>query len=152
MKSSPSKKQRSTPSALYEALHGPLQWLSIGAIALAASSCASAPTWLTSLFNGGNGEEETLSPEELAHRAEHRKMMDEYAIETAVRGRDVVRGMTREDVRSAWGEPRSREVAGDERSGNERWIYTLGVSSRWSLAPKKYVYFERGQVVGWETQ
>lgn len=66
--------------------------------------------------------------------------------------RDVVIGMSPDEVRSLWGEPREIEHAGLAHSGNERWTYYEGLSSRWSLSPARIIYFEGGRVSGWEVQ
>ncbi len=62
----------------------------------------------------------------------------------------ITTGMSMEEVRQAWGSPRNVETAGDFREGNQRWTYYQGLSSRWSVSPTRVVYFERGQVAGWE--
>lgn len=73
-------------------------------------------------------------------------------LESARNHNDIIRGMTRDDVVEIWGTPRKIEPAGDEASGNERWIYSEGLSSRWSLSNTRILYFEQGQLAGWETQ
>jgi len=59
-------------------------------------------------------------------------------------------GMSKGSVRSAWGDPYRVQIAGEERRGNERWIYADGGAS-WDMAPARVVYFEGGRVIGWET-
>lgn len=63
----------------------------------------------------------------------------------------LVLGMEMHEVLSVWGQPRDVEHAGDAHSGNQRWTYTDGLSSPWSTAQLKRVYFEEGRVSGWET-
>jgi hypothetical protein len=63
----------------------------------------------------------------------------------AIESRDVVLGMTRQQVQSSWGEPQQREVAGTNGEGHERWTY----GSRYSLNGSKIVIFENGRVAGW---
>lgn len=63
----------------------------------------------------------------------------------AIESRDVVLGMTRQQVMSSWGEPQQREVAGTNSTGHERWTY----GSRYSLNGNRVVIFENGRVAGW---
>jgi hypothetical protein len=56
---------------------------------------------------------------------------------------DVNLGMKKEDVLSSCGKPLKVEIAGNPRHQNERWLY------RFDGAPK-YIYFESGEVQGWE--
>lgn len=63
----------------------------------------------------------------------------------AIESRDVVLGMTRQQVMSSWGEPQQREVAGTTRTGHEKWTY----GSRYSLNGSRVVIFENGRVAGW---
>jgi hypothetical protein len=73
---------------------------------------------------------------------------DDYGdsrVRQAIRTRDVILGMTRQDVMASWGEPNQKEVAGRGRSGHERWTY----GSRYSLGESRTVIFENGKVAGW---
>lgn len=74
-------------------------------------------------------------------------------IASAVVRQDLVLGMGPGDVRAAWGTPYDVEAAGERGRGNERWIYLNGLSARGyrDMAEKRVVYFEGGQVIGWET-
>lgn len=65
--------------------------------------------------------------------------------------RDLVLGMRRQDVKASWGTPSSVETAGAHRAGSERWVYHTGLASRWGLNSTRVVYFEDGEVVGWDT-
>jgi hypothetical protein len=58
---------------------------------------------------------------------------------------DVTLGMRKSDIAKSWGQPRFKEYAGDPNEQNERWIYSQGGVTR-------LIYFEDGQVAGWETQ
>ena len=60
-------------------------------------------------------------------------------------------GMEMNEVTSTWGEPWEVQVAGDVSRGNQKWSYFSGIQSRWDSAPIRVVYFEAGQVVGWDT-
>jgi hypothetical protein len=61
----------------------------------------------------------------------------------AVSKQDILMGMTKSDVMESWGNPLRVEVAGNPRNENERWLYKMNGAS-------KYIYFESGQVQGWE--
>lgn len=64
---------------------------------------------------------------------------------------DVMIGMSRSQVRGSWGEPSRIQVAGNTESGNERWIYSENVSNHLQGGMTRIIYFEQGQVVGWES-
>lgn len=66
---------------------------------------------------------------------------------------DITLGMTQDLVRKSWGEPSSIEHSGNPIYKNERWKYlrdtpTLNGYKR----ERRFVYFEGGRVVGWETE
>lgn len=61
----------------------------------------------------------------------------------AMKKQDILLGMTKIDVMESWGKPLRVEVAGNPRNENERWLYKMNGAS-------KYIYFEAGQVQGWE--
>jgi hypothetical protein len=61
-------------------------------------------------------------------------------------------GMSMPKVRKLWGQPQDVEVAGDPNSGNERWTYLNGLSNQWGTSNYRVVYFEQGQVAGWESK
>jgi len=77
--------------------------------------------------------------------------MHSKRIRSAIEYRDLVPGMSMHEVRAAWGDPADVETAGYNDSGNQKWVYYTGFSSPWSTSPVKIVYFESGQVAGWET-
>lgn len=54
-------------------------------------------------------------------------------------------GMPVDEVKSAWGRPMRRDIAGPDGAGNERWTYQMGDQV-------KYIYFEGGRVEGWTEQ
>jgi hypothetical protein len=66
-------------------------------------------------------------------------------VRQAIQTRDVILGMTRQDVMASWGEPNQREIAGHGANGHERWTY----GSRYSLGESRTVIFENGKVAGW---
>lgn len=68
-----------------------------------------------------------------------------HLIKRAIETRDVVLGMTRQQVMTSWGQPQEREVAGRDGSGHERWTY----GSKFSLNGSRVVIFENGKVAGW---
>lgn len=71
---------------------------------------------------------------------------EQSRLRRAIDSRDVILGMTRQNVMQSWGEPVQREVAGRGATGNERWTY----GSRYSLQGSRTVIFENGRVAGWE--
>lgn len=72
-------------------------------------------------------------------------------IEAARNTRDIIMGMNTQDVQAAWGSPTDIEWAGDPKHGNSRWIYRQGLSQGWGTGSNRVIYFESGQVAGWET-
>lgn len=66
---------------------------------------------------------------------------------------DIAVGMPQDYVKRAWGDPMSVEVSGNPIYRNERWKYQKFVSSSEGYRKEtRYVYFEGGRVVGWETE
>jgi len=61
----------------------------------------------------------------------------------AMQKQDILLGMSKDDVLQSWGKPVRVEIAGNPRYENERWLYSVNGAS-------KYIYFEAGQVGGWE--
>lgn len=70
---------------------------------------------------------------------------EQRRVKRAIESRDVVLGMTRQQVAESWGTPSEREVAGRGLDGHERWTY----GSRFSLKGPRTVIFENGRVAGW---
>lgn len=66
---------------------------------------------------------------------------------------DIAVGMAMDHVRKSWGEPQAVEVSGNPLYHNERWKYVKFLSSANGYRQeKRFVYFEGGRVVGWETE
>lgn len=66
---------------------------------------------------------------------------------------DIAIGMPMDYVIKSWGEPQSREVSGQALFKNEKWKYQKQISTREGYkVEKRFVYFEGGRVVGWETE
>ena len=62
-------------------------------------------------------------------------------------------GMARRNVKMRLGRPVDVETAGNPKYGNERWIYEKSVPTLDGYyKEKKVIYFENGNVVGWEHQ
>lgn len=113
------------------------------------SACATGPTL----------EEQdpilALAPkisEEQREMMEERELLRTERVRSARDRADVTLGMSRQDVLASWGQPSDVEKAGTRNTGNERWIYYQGLTTRWSMRSARIVYFESGQVVGWETR
>jgi hypothetical protein len=83
--------------------------------------------------------------------SDEQRFFHESRINRARMNRELVLGMNMQDVLSVWGEPRNIESAGDPSLGNQRWIYSEGLSHPNSLSAARVIYFENGQVAGWET-
>lgn len=65
---------------------------------------------------------------------------------------DISMGMAMEYVKKAWGEPQSVEVSGNPLYKNEKWKYMRSLSTQDGFRQeKRFVYFEGGRVVGWDT-
>ncbi|MDG0816780.1 hypothetical protein [Bdellovibrio svalbardensis] len=80
-------------------------------------------------------------------QAPHAEMKD--LIET----QDIAVGMPQDYVKKSWGDPLSVEVSGNPIYKNERWKYQCFSSSPEGYRKEtRYVYFEGGRVVGWETE
>jgi hypothetical protein len=66
---------------------------------------------------------------------------------------DISVGMPMEYVRRAWGDPLAVETSGNPLYKNERWKYMRNVpGSDGFHQQKRFVYFEGGRVVGWDTE
>jgi hypothetical protein len=90
--------------------------------------------------------------EERQERESEARLAREAAIQRAIASRDVVVGMSADDVARIWGEPHDVDYAGDDGSPHQRWTYSEGWTSRYGVAPQRVLYFENGRVAGWETQ
>lgn len=66
---------------------------------------------------------------------------------------DIAIGMPADYVKKSWGEPDDVEVSGNPIYRNERWQYSRQVATPQGYRQeRRYVYFEGGRVVGWETE
>lgn len=82
----------------------------------------------------------------LASAQDAKELGEKQFIHRAISSRDIVLGMSRDDVMRSWGEPSVREVAGNGGLGHERWTYR----SRYTLQREdRIVIFENGRVAGW---
>jgi hypothetical protein len=123
---------------------------------LCLSSCALLQSSPDSDYGDGEnpsdrGLPELYHPELRRERLEAERLEQEDAIRYGLSRRDLVVGMRPRDVQDLWGEPGEVQTAGERGQGYERWVYFEGLSSRWSLSTARFVYFENGRVVGWET-
>lgn len=70
-----------------------------------------------------------------------------------IESQDIAVGMPQDYVKRSWGDPLSVEVSGNPIYKNERWKYQKFVSAPEGYRKEtRYVYFEGGRVVGWETE
>lgn len=92
-------------------------------------------------------ETEMRQEESEAEEARPLQVVDrrERRVRDAINVRDVILGMSKTQVLSSWGEPITREIAGQNGDGHERWRY----GSRYSLQGERVVIFENGRVAGW---
>lgn len=66
---------------------------------------------------------------------------------------DIALGMQKEAVKESWGDPDYVEVAGNPKLENERWRFSLPIqTSEGYQIEERFVYFENGQVVGWNSR
>ncbi|HLD99417.1 MAG TPA: hypothetical protein VJB59_04120 [Bdellovibrionota bacterium] len=114
------------------------------------SGCALFETVPTRRASTGNAVQ-TATPEQ-SEMDEERRLRREQQLQRALNEANLIPGMSTQEVRAAWGEPREIDSAGDPRLGNEKWTYYNGLSSRWSISSTRIVYFEAGKVVGWRSQ
>lgn len=72
---------------------------------------------------------------------------------TLTEQQDITLGMSQELVRKSWGEPSQVEHSGNPVYKNERWKYIRELPTMSGYKrERRYVYFESGRVVGWETE
>jgi hypothetical protein len=70
-----------------------------------------------------------------------------------VEAQDIAMGMSTDLVKKSWGEPESVETSGNELYRNERWRYTRDIATpNGYRRERRFVYFEGGRVVGWESE
>lgn len=94
------------------------------------------------------GRQVWINKNRIWSRAQDLKEFDEV-----VESQDIAIGMPAEYVKKSWGEPINVEVSGNPIYRNERWQYNKQVSTPQGYKQeKRYVYFEGGRVVGWETE
>ncbi len=73
-------------------------------------------------------------------------------VASLIENKDIQLGMAKSAVQQAWGEPDAIEYSGDPIYGNERWSYSRLVGSRGGYSRQvRFVYFESGRVIGWES-
>lgn len=72
---------------------------------------------------------------------------------TLTETQDITLGMSQDLVRKSWGEPQQVEHSGNPIYKNERWKYLREIPTVSGYKrQRRYVYFEAGRVVGWETE
>lgn len=94
------------------------------------------------------GRQVWINKNKIWSRAKDLKHFDEV-----VELQDIALGMPAEYVRRSWGEPTNVETSGNPIYKNERWQYLKQVATPQGYKQeKRFVYFEGGRVVGWETE
>jgi len=94
------------------------------------------------------GRQVWINKNRIWSRAQDLKEFDDV-----VESQDIALGMPAEYVKKSWGEPVNIEVSGNPIYRNERWQYNKQIATPQGYKQeKRYVYFEGGRVVGWETE
>jgi hypothetical protein len=94
------------------------------------------------------GRQVWINKNKVMSRTQDLKNFDE-----AVESQDIAIGMPADYVKKSWGEPTDIETSGNPIYKNERWQYLKQVSTPQGYKQeKRFVYFEGGRVVGWETE
>ncbi len=100
-------------------------------------------------LNGVENRQQWISQKKIWQRAQ----LPTQEYKELIESQDIAIGMPMDFVRKAWGEPQLIENSGNPVFKNERWKYMRHVStSQGFKQEKRYVYFEGGRVVGWETE
>lgn len=82
-----------------------------------------------------------------------RSQAPQEEVKALIETQDIAIGMPQDYVRRSWGEPLNIEVSGNPLYKNERWKYQRQVSAAQGFRKEtRFVYFEGGRVVGWETE
>lgn len=116
---------------------------------------------LDSPFEGEAASEQEEAVDEVAEiarryrrdsreQADHSSAQDQRRVIAQATGA-LTLGLSMDDVYSMWGEPREVIPAGAPGMGYEKWVYYEGLSSPWSVSTARVIYFEKGEVVGWQT-
>jgi hypothetical protein len=92
-----------------------------------------------------------LQREEQRELAQEADLRHQRNISSAISNQDITLGMSIDQVTRIWGEPHEVGYAGDPGAGNERWVYSNGLTSpRAGISGGRVLYFEGGLVSGWE--
>jgi hypothetical protein len=87
------------------------------------------------------------------HNIWDRAKMPMTEMKEMIDAQDISVGMPQDYVKKSWGEPQAVEVSGNPIYKNERWKYQRFVSTPDGYKKEtRFVYFEGGRVVGWETE
>ncbi len=82
-----------------------------------------------------------------------RSQVPQAEMKEMIDSQDIAVGMPQDYVKRSWGEPVIVEVSGNPIYKNERWKYQRFVSGSAGYRKEtRFVYFEGGRVVGWETE
>ncbi len=126
---------------------------SVGA-AVAVVVIVAGGIWLTGLIKDAALESqarEMVRAEMARHDAEVRAQTKrdneeaaqramEYRFNQAISKRQVLVGMTFEQVKLAWGKPERINTSGGRGIDHEQWVYGMGT----------YLYFENGKLTSWQ--
>lgn len=95
------------------------------------------------------GRQQWINKKNIWNRAE----APQEEMKSLLENQDIAVGMPQDYVRRSWGEPANVEVSGNPLYKNERWKYQRQVPTNQGFRKEtRFVYFEAGRVVGWETE
>ena len=81
---------------------------------------------------------------------QERSVASQYQQHHPIGYSDVMLGMNMGEVIQAWGEPLEVHTAGERVRKNQKWVYPEGAAGTLSGGMARVLYFENGQLVGWE--
>lgn len=89
----------------------------------------------------------------LRNKIWERSKTPDSEMKAIIESQDISVGMPMDLVKKSWGEPMTVDISGNPVYKNERWKYQKFVSAPDGYKKEtRYVYFEGGRVVGWETE
>lgn len=126
-----------------------LSWTVILLTSPLLSHCSSLSTLrnpfsVDPVTRSAQAQRNTVNPEtEMDH-------LGENPLETLKIRHELRIGMNMNEVISILGKPQEIQVAGNPELGNQKWTYWEGVNDTLLNKPRSVVYFEEGEVAGWE--
>jgi hypothetical protein len=115
---------------------------------LIVSGCSSVTVTGRNLYSSLPGLEDAFASRGIS--SAERDQDSQERVAAAIDRRDLIRGMSMEEVKASWGSPSEIEVAGHASLGNQRWRYLEGLGLDRDTTKSRLIYFESGRVMGWE--